>query len=158
MPLLQLQYRTASLVFSKIRQQCILWWPLRLIDSALRKKKSLKLFTNPSLCVDALFTSNVLQWPPSGKAKLMSPTWRVQTKRNTISDCSYWLHTFSTRGVFQFPVLQDKFQPGNIVYTIQLKLKTKCDRKSSNLSFQWTNTWYQNNFKYFTVPFTFSLS
>ena len=43
------------------------------------------------------------------------------------------------------------------IYTLSLLLvlKTKSDKKFSNFSFYWTKAMYQNNFRYFTVLFTF---
>ena len=79
----------------------------------LEKQMPRKLFTNPRPCVDTLFTCNMLQRPSGCKTKLMPHiTCRVQTKCNTIRGCWYWLHTFSTQGVFQISVIQDKLQPG----------------------------------------------
>ena len=39
--------------------------------------------------------------------------------------------------------------------SLLLVFKTKSDKKFSNFSFYWTEAMYQNNFRYFTVLFTF---
>ena len=62
----------------------------------------------PWFCVDTLLAPNVLQWPSGGETELMSFARRKQTEGDTIRDCSYWLHTFSTLCVFQIAIAKDK--------------------------------------------------
>ena len=79
-----------------------LWFFERSSNCAFKSK------THPWFSIDAFLATHVLQWSSSCKTKLMTATWRVQTKCNAISYCCHWLHAFSTLGVDPATTVQFK--------------------------------------------------
>ena len=101
--------------------------------------------------------SPLLQWGFSGqRKKVMEKTMQMKITQFNIP--------IGSRQIDQLAIYKrgGGVELGSTEKNLQLSWSERDDltrnpiKKSNKFRFQWTKIWYQNNFKYFTVIFTFS--